>query len=200
LTHAEIASAALAIVDRDGLAALSMRTVADELGMGAMSLYRYVTDREHIERLAVDLVLSEVDTDLPARLGWRARVTTLVLRARAAADAHPAILPLLLVHRSTSEHATRWGEAMLRTLADAGFAGTKRVIAFRSLLSYLFGALQVARLSALSGSGTRALGELPEDKFPMLVETARHAQRIDPDSEFLQGLAVVLRGLERRTG
>lgn len=195
LTTEDIAAAALTIVDRDGLDALSMRSVAEELGMGTMSLYRYVSDREHLERLIVDCVLREVDTSLPPRLGWRARVTTLIERARAAVVQHPATIPLLLVHRSSSEHSTRWGEAVLSELADAGFSGTKRVIAFRTLLAYLIGALQLAHLSALAGAGTRALAQLPAAEYPILSETARHAQRLDPETEFKQGLALVIHGL-----
>jgi AcrR family transcriptional regulator len=172
-----------------------MRSVAEELGVGTMSLYRYVSDREQLELWLVDRVLREVDTRLSARLGWRARLTVLMERAREAVIAHPAIIPLLPVHRASSEHSTRWGEAVLRVLADAGFTGTRRVIAFRTLLAYLIGALQLGHLGALSGAGTRALAALPESDYPMLSETARHAQRIDADAEFNQGLAIVLAGL-----
>jgi AcrR family transcriptional regulator len=192
----DIAAAALGVAEREGLAGLSMRSVAEALGMGTMSLYRYVTDREHVERLMVDNVLSLVDIELSSRLGWRARVTTLLERARDAASAHATIVPLFVKHRSTSEHSTRWGEAMLRELADAGFSGTRRVVAFRTLVAYLLGSLQLAHLGSLAGEGTRRFAELPLDKYPVLAETARHAQRVDPDTEFRQGLAVILRGLE----
>jgi AcrR family transcriptional regulator len=66
LTHAQVASAALAVIDRDGLPALSMRAVAKDLGMSTMALYRYVDDREELEGLVVELVLSAVDTGPPA--------------------------------------------------------------------------------------------------------------------------------------
>ena len=196
LSTVDIAAAALTIADRDGLAALSMRSVADELGMGTMSLYRYVADREQVEQLVVDLVLSGVDTNLQPRTGWRTRVTILAERARAAVIAHPAVVPLLLTHRSSSEHSTRWGEAVLRVLADAGFNGTRRVIAFRAVLAYVIGALQLSHLGPLAGAGTQALAALPESKYPTLAETARHAQRVDPDTEFRQGLAALLRGID----
>lgn len=197
LSDDDIATAALAIVDRDGLAALSMRSVADELGVGTMSLYRYVSNREQLEAWIVDRVLRTVDTSLAARRGWRTRVTALMERSRDAVLAHPATIPLLLVHRASSEHSTRWGEAVLRELRDAGFSGARRVIAFRTLLAYLIGALQLGQLSALAGDGTRELAALPADDYPVLTETARHAQRIDADAEFRQGLAVVLQGLSR---
>jgi AcrR family transcriptional regulator len=195
LAASDIAAAALAILDREGLAALSMRSVAEELGMATMSLYRYVTDRAHLEQLAVERVLSEVATELPARLAWRKRVTLLCERVRSAVAAHPSIVPLSLLHRHTSASSQRWAEALLGVLTEAGFSGAARVIAFRSVLSYLVGVLQVEHLGPLAGSGTRALAQLPEAAYPLLVETARQAQKIEPDSEFRLGLAIVLRGL-----
>jgi AcrR family transcriptional regulator len=196
LAASDIAAAALAILDREGLAALSMRSVAEELGMATMSLYRYVTDRAHLEQLAVERVLSEVATELPARLAWRKRVTLLCERVRSAVAAHPSIVPLTLLHRHTSASSQRWAEALLGVLTEAGFSGAARVIAFRSVLSYLVGVLQVEHLGPLAGTGTRALAQLPEAVYPLLVETARQAQKIEPDSEFRLGLAIVLRGLQ----
>src|SRR5260370_32708785 len=52
-TNAAIAAAALAVLDRDGVAGLSMRSVAAELRVGTMSLYRYVSDRPELERLVL---------------------------------------------------------------------------------------------------------------------------------------------------
>ena len=65
LTPDQLASAALAVLDREGLAGLSMRAVAKELGMSTMALYRYVDDREELEGLVVERVLSAVDTTPP---------------------------------------------------------------------------------------------------------------------------------------
>lgn len=78
LTSTRIATAAIAVVDRDGLDALSMRTVAGELGMGTMSLYRYVADRAELEQLVVDEVLARIDLTTSARASWRTQVIQLV--------------------------------------------------------------------------------------------------------------------------
>jgi AcrR family transcriptional regulator len=195
LTPRAIAAAALRIVDRDGLALLSMRAVADELGVGAMSLYRYVEGRDELEGLVVEEVLREVDTEVPAEMAWRARVTTLADRVRSAVRLHPGVLPLLLTRRHRSESSIRWGEAVMRALADGGFEGKDRALAFRALLSYLIGAVQVEHFGPLSGPGTAALARLPPAQFPFLSDTARHAQRIDSRQEFLSGLEAVLAGL-----
>ncbi|MGA6162123.1 TetR/AcrR family transcriptional regulator [Amycolatopsis magusensis] len=195
LTPARIATAALAVLDRDGLAALSMRAVAGELGMGTMSLYRYVEDRDQLEGLIVELVLGGIDLELPPRASWRGRLTTLAERMRAAVGGHPAVVPLLLTHRHRAPSSARWGEAVLGVLTDAGFTGKRRVVAFRVLIGYLLGALQAEHLGPLSGPGTDALAALPPAEFPWLSETARDARRLGADEEFRGGLAVVLQGM-----
>lgn len=197
LTHDAIAAAALELVDREGLAALSMRTVASELGVGAMSLYRYVEHRGQLEALMVERVLGAVDVSIPrTAIGWRASLVLLVDRAREAVAEHPAIVPLLLVHRHTSRSSRAWGEAVLGVLDDAGFAADARVIGFRSLVSYVLGAVQVEHYGSLAGAGTAALAESPTE-FPLLAETARRARKISVEREFHRGLDVVLDGLER---
>ncbi|HEY3869156.1 MAG TPA: TetR/AcrR family transcriptional regulator C-terminal domain-containing protein [Actinocrinis sp.] len=197
LTEAEVSSAALAVLDGSGLAALSMRAVAQRLGMGTMSLYRYVQSRQQLEGLIVELVLSGIDLDLgPAARGpWQDRLGLLMARARAAAAEHPNCVPLLLTHRHSAAGSRDWGEALLGALTDGGFAGVRRVAAFRALLSYLIGALQVEHLGPLSGPGTAALAGLPQDAYPLLSATARDASALAPEAEFRQGLDLLLAGL-----
>jgi hypothetical protein len=122
-------------------------------------------------------------------------VTILVERQRAAVRAHPNAVPLLLARRHDSPAALRWTEAMLGALRRAGFTGARRVIAQRTVVSYLLGALQTEHFSALSGAGTAAMAELPVEDYPLLTQTARDARRVSADEEFRQGLAAVLRGL-----
>jgi AcrR family transcriptional regulator len=195
LSRSGIAEAAVAVIARDGLAALSMRTVAAELDVGAMSLYRYVESREELESLVVDLVLGAVDPELPKRASWPKRVTILLERVRAAVGENAFVLPLVLARRHTNEGALRWAEVLLGVLAGAGFEGKARAIAFRTLLSYTIGAIQVEHFGPLSGTGTSALAALPRARYPFLAQTASHARRIAPDEEFRRGLDVVLRGL-----
>lgn len=195
LTPARIATAALAVIDRSGLDALSMRAVATELGMGTMSLYRYVDDRGEVEALVVDLVLQGGDGAPPPGSAHH-RLSALADRVRVAVSGHPGVVPLLLTHRHRAPSSVRWGESVLTVLTEAGFTGTRRVVAFRAFLSYVFGALQVERLGPLEGAGTAALAALPADEFPILTRTARDAGSVGSEQEFRQGLDIVLRGLE----
>lgn len=197
LTPDRLASAALAVLDRDGLAGLSMRTVAKELGMSTMALYRYVADREELERLVVEFALGAVDTGAPpADLPWRERVEVMVRRLRDTLRTHPSVIPLSVTHRHHSRAVLRWSEAVLGILTDAGFAGERRVVALRSLVAYVNGALQLARLGSLSGAGTVAISALDPEEFPLMAATAHSAQGVDAEREFFGGLAVLLRGLE----
>ncbi|MGV0851035.1 TetR/AcrR family transcriptional regulator [Mycolicibacterium phlei] len=195
LTHRQIAAAALEVVDTDGLAALSMRTVARRLDIGTMSLYRYVADRDGLEALVVDHVLETVDLRVPSGSA-RHRISVLAERVRGAAVQHPAVVPLVLAHRHRTPASMRWGEVVLRVLADAGYTGKRRVYAFRALLAYVFGALEVDHYSPLAGPGTRALADLPADEFPLLSQTATAAHGISAADEFRRGLEIVLRGLD----
>ncbi|MFC6019371.1 TetR/AcrR family transcriptional regulator C-terminal domain-containing protein [Plantactinospora solaniradicis] len=196
LSPVQLASAALAVIDRDGLVGLTMRAVAKELGMSTMALYRYVHDRAELEALVVELVLGAVDsTPPPPGPPWQARIEVMVGRVRAAVGAHPAVVPLTLTHRHRSPGVLRWSETVLGILTEAGLDGGRRVVALRGLLSYVVGAIQLEHLGALSGAGTTAIAELPQAEFPHLAETARSARRIGPDEEFGGGLDIILRGL-----
>jgi AcrR family transcriptional regulator len=195
LTDAAVATAALAVLDREGLPALSMRSVAAELGTGTMSLYRYVADREQLERLVLDLVLAGLDTTGPAGLPWDARIRVLAGRVRTAVSAHPAVTPLFLTHRHVLAALHRWGESVLAALTEAGLAGVDRVVAFRALVSYVVGALQAESLGPLAGTGTVVLAGLPVEEFPLLAATSSDARTLAPEEEFTRGLDALLRGL-----
>jgi len=200
LSTEKLAGAALAVIDRDGLAGLSMRAVAKELGMSTMALYRYVRDREELEGLVVDLVYAEVDPAPPPDGPWGERITTMAMRLRDAFGAHAAIIPLTLTHRHASTGSLCWGEAVAGILAEAGVTGPRAAIALRALIAYIIGAIQLEHLGPLAGEGTAAIAALPAGEFPHMAETARHARRIGPDEEFRGGLAAVLRGLGAAPG
>ncbi|MUL80428.1 MULTISPECIES: TetR/AcrR family transcriptional regulator [unclassified Mycolicibacterium] len=195
LSQTQVAAAALAVVDADGLAGLSMRAVARRLGMGTMSLYRYVADRDELESMVVDLVLDGIDPGLP-RGSARHQLTELAERVRIAAARHPAVAPLMLTHRHRSPASLRWGESVLGVLTAAGYDGKQRVYAFRAVLAYIFGSLQIEMLGSLTGPGTQALASLPAGDYPLLSQTAALARDIQPDEEFRRGFEILLRALD----
>jgi AcrR family transcriptional regulator len=196
LTDDQLVVAALAVVDREGLSALTMRAVARELGVATMGLYRYVADRQALETLVVDHVLRSVDLSLPEG-AWLDRVRVLLDRMRVAVARHPGIVPLVLRHRQAAPGSLRLIEAMLSVLADGGIEGADRVLAQRTLIGYLLGFLQNEHYAALSGPGTIAMSELSSEEYPLLARTAADARAVPPEEEFRRGLDIVLRGLTR---
>jgi AcrR family transcriptional regulator len=190
-----IAEAALRVLDAEGSAGLSMRTVASELGVGTMSLYRYVTDRDALEAAVVERVVGQVDLTLAPRLRWDKRIRSLLERVRAAVAEHPASIPLVVSRRHLERSSLQLGEVLLDALSEAGFTGKKRVVALRALLSYTIGALQFQHLGPLAGPGTEEIAQLPDADYPLLAETARNAKRVSSVEEFRGGLEILLRGL-----
>jgi AcrR family transcriptional regulator len=95
-THDEIAQAAMRIADTEGFDALSMRRLAAELDAGTMTLYHYVRTKDEVLTLLVDAVMGEIilgpDEPLPA--DWRAAMTTIANRSRAAVQRHAWILDM----------------------------------------------------------------------------------------------------------
>ncbi|MQY02054.1 TetR/AcrR family transcriptional regulator C-terminal domain-containing protein [Actinomadura macrotermitis] len=195
LTQSQIAAAALAVVDDDGLAALSMRAVAKRLGTSTMALYRYVQDRHELEGLIVELVFAGVDPVPPAAGTWQERVAEMARRVRAAIGAHPEAVPLTMIHRHSSPGLLRWSEGVLEILAGAGVTGAARVVALRTLTAQIIGAVQLERLGPLAGRGTDAIAALSPQEFPLMAETAREARSVGDDRVFERGLAALLRGL-----
>ncbi|WP_314616131.1 TetR/AcrR family transcriptional regulator [Streptomyces stackebrandtii] len=196
LTQDQLAAGALAVIDRDGLAALSMRTVAKELGMSPMGLYRYVSDRDELEELVVEHVLGSVDAGRPTTAtSWQERIEIMAGRLRDGVIAHPEAIPLTVLHRHRSLAGLRWSETVLGILTEAGIDGRRRVVALRALHGYVTGAIQLEHLGPLAGEGTAAIAALPAAGFPHLTETARSAGEVGPDEEFFGGLRLLLRGL-----
>ena len=88
LSRERVLGAAVALADRGGIGALSMRKLAQELGVEAMSLYHHVASKEAILDGIVDVVFGEID--LPTgEDGWRAAMRQRAISAREALRRHP---------------------------------------------------------------------------------------------------------------
>ncbi|MBO9534551.1 MAG: TetR/AcrR family transcriptional regulator C-terminal domain-containing protein [Solirubrobacteraceae bacterium] len=93
LTRDQIARAAVELVDAEGVEALSMRRIAQSLGVGTMTLYHYVANKDELLALIDDAVMSEMvipADEFPA--GWRERLTAIAVSTRALHRRHPWLL------------------------------------------------------------------------------------------------------------
>lgn len=195
LTEAQIAEAALTVLADDGLPDMSMRTVAQHLGVGAMSLYRYVDSRDALEALVVAHVFDELDTSPPKGKTWQLRATDLALRIRSVVVGHPAVVPLLVAKGHAAPAMIAWLEALLAVLRDAGFSADERVIAARTIGAHVIGAVLLSHLGPLSRRKDD-FASIPERTFPLVTEASRRAASFSPEFEFERGLAAVLAGLQ----
>ncbi len=133
---------ALALVDERGLAAMSMRAVAERVGLTSMALYPYVGGKDALLDGLVDLLHLELGTgyeeDLAA-IDWRQRLRALGRAVRALARAHPGAFPLLLT-RPSAGAAASWLTAALRgALHDAGLAEDRVPRLARMICAFLLG-------------------------------------------------------------
>jgi AcrR family transcriptional regulator len=95
LTRERIVDAALGLIDRDGISALTMRRVAEELGVRAPSLYNYVRSKDELLDAAGEVVLQHVDVSGFERLGWREALESWAWSYYEALAAHPNMVPHL---------------------------------------------------------------------------------------------------------
>ena len=133
---------ALALVDEQGLAAMSMRAVAERVGLTSMALYPYVGGKDALLDGLVDLLHLELGTaygDDPSGIDWRQRLRALGRAVRALARAHPGAYPLLLT-RPAAGALTSWLMAALRgTLHDAGVPDDRVPRLARMICAFLLG-------------------------------------------------------------
>ena len=206
ISRETIAAAALAIADRDGLEAVSMRAVAAALGVGTMSLYNHVRNKADLERVLLNAAAAPVGK---AEQGgpWETRVKSALRAIRTALERHPGVVPLLLKRPTTSEAALRPIEALLAALHDGGFRGAALVRAYHVLFGFLTGFVLTdltGRLAARRGRAVSevaaAVAELDPARFPHLIASAAIAPKAKPGEEFEYGLDAVLAGLRAVEG
>ena len=169
LSRESIIDAALAQIDERGLSGLSMRNLAKELDVEAMSLYRYVNGREDLLEGVVDLLMRDLIDSLQdaAGEGWQRFLQVTAHEVRRIAIEHPRAFPLV----ATRHPAAPWlrpplrsvevVEIFLSALLSAGFRDEQAVDAYRAFSSFLLGQLLLE--SAIRGAET-APAEEPLDE------------------------------------
>lgn len=198
----QLKKAALAIVDEQGLAALSMRSLAAAVGTGAMTLYNHVADRAELDALVVEAVMSGARWKSKKFDDWRDEVRVVATAIWRAGRAHPHAIPLILTRRSRSPALAGLSEALLHGLARSGRSHAELLVAFRAVSAFIAGMAQ----SELAGPMSVQAGELPRevidrfralppDRFPHLIEIATAARRSSAEREFRAALELIIAGL-----
>jgi AcrR family transcriptional regulator len=204
VTRERALTTAVALADAEGIGALTMRRLARELGVEAMSLYHHVANKDEILDGMVDLVFGEIE--LPADdADWHPAMRDRAISVRAALTRHPWAIGIM-ESRSTPGPATlQHHDAVIGCCRRAGFSVEMTAHAFSMIDSYIFGF--VLQEINLPFDDTDDLGEVVEsmmprpvaERYPNLVElTAEHI--LQPGyrygDEFEWGLQLLLAGLE----
>jgi AcrR family transcriptional regulator len=205
LTTERVLRAAVALADREGVGSLSMRRLARELGVEAMSLYHHVAGKPALLDGMVDLVFGEIE--LPVADGdWKAAMRRRAVSAREVLARHPWAIALMESRRTPGPANLRHHDAVLGCLRRAGFPVALTAHAYSILDAYIYGfALQEASLPFGTPEETAEVAAeimqgFPGDAYPHLTELAvEHVLQpgYDYGDEYAFGLELILDGLER---
>jgi AcrR family transcriptional regulator len=205
LNRERVLQGAIAIADTAGIGALTIRSLAHELGVKPMAIYYHVANKDEILDGIVDLVFAEIE--LPEADGdWRSELVRRASSARRVLSRHHWAIGLMESRKSPGPATLRHHDAVLGTLRKAGFTVEMTAHAYALLDSYVYGfALQEAALP-FSGADTAAevaepmMQQFPADAYPHLVElTTEYILQpgYDFGDEFDFGLDVILDALTR---
>ena len=214
LTRDRVVEAALRVMDEEGLDAVTMRRIAREVGVEAMSLYHYVRDKEDLLDGICTRVMQDFrfpDEDRPwievARDG--AREWRRVLRD------HPNVMAVWAERQRpmTDLEGLMPMEFALRVIGRAGINAREGVQVFNVLGGYIMGVVMM-EVGAMFSAGTTKGGQtthlhakmsddafaalVPEDRLPCIAAALPHFANCDPDQQFEFGLDLMLAGIEAR--
>lgn len=203
LSRDRVLRAAIGIADRDGIDALTMRRLADELGAGAMSVYYHVANKDEILDGIVEMVAGEMELP-PADLAWKVALKRAARSAHQVLIRHPWATALLLSGTRVSPARLRQMDAILGCLRGAGFSAEQTDLAYHVLDSHIVGfTLWLVGISAAMerlGPVSNVFELFDADALPHLAEHAhQHLRERGPDEPgvFDVGLDLILDGLER---
>jgi AcrR family transcriptional regulator len=215
LSRDRVLHAAIRLADQGGIEALTMRKLAQELGVEAMSLYNHVANKRDLVDGMVDLVVSEIE--LPSNAKWDTAIREYAISAHRILLSHPWAPSLVMsppTERITQSPRLRYVEWLLGRLREAGFSPELTYSAYHALDSHILG-FTLWQLG--HSAGAKALGEgkdlddlaasilqeLRAGDFPYLAEHAEQhlaAPKDDGAHEFEFGLDLILDGLKRAGG
>lgn len=207
LSRELVLTKALEVVDEEGLEALTMRRLGQELGRDPMSLYRYAENRAALLDGVSELVLNELPIE-PDDPDWKAQLRLIAHNLRSLALEHPNVVPLLVTRPLSTPLGLRpLGtlrplEQILSLLIGAGFTPAGALHVYRAYYGFLYGhilnELQEFVVDPEENEVLLRLGlhRLPAKEFPRLRALAPALAEYDGSAELDQGITILLSGLE----
>lgn len=207
LSRTRVLQAALRVVDDEGLDALTMRRLGEELRADPMSVYRHVDGKDALLDGLADTMWAEVPR--PPGQEWPDDLRTLARSVRGVIHRHHGAAPLV-IRRFLNRSALEVSHAYLDVLRRAGFRDSRAAEVLRSIVSFSVGyGLQEVSIVAIPGAPGQgegagreflvALGQsLPAGTPPHLVETAiALCADCDPEACFEFGLELIVQGVRQ---
>lgn len=209
LSRNKILAMALGIANEQGLDALTLRRLANQLNVAPMAIYRYFGNKEELLNEMFDYVSSLPDLEACSSENWHEEVCNAYAAVRENLVSHPGILPLLTQRYGVGEMTQRSTERVLQSLKRSGMDDEARARTNCALIAYTvgFAVLQSAvrhqqELAGIDSDeewralGTERLASLPAEDYPERVKLAPYIADIVSDKQFRFGLDLLLKNLD----
>jgi AcrR family transcriptional regulator len=210
LNRERVLRAAIALADARGAQELTMRKLAQELGVEAMSLYNHVANKDDLLDGMVDIVFGEIEAPAPGK-DWKAELRRRAVSTRDALNRHRWAIGEMEGRTTHGPNNLRLHDAVLGCLREAGFSVEMTVHAYSVQDAYIYGfVLQQSDMASetpedFAAEAQRQMRDYAEAlaDYPHLVEVVGgHVAEAgyDYEAEFLFGLEVILDRLEQLLG
>ncbi|MFB9267088.1 TetR/AcrR family transcriptional regulator [Bradyrhizobium erythrophlei] len=199
LSRERIAAAAMALVDREGLAALSTRRLGSELGCEAMSIYHHFPGKAHLMDALVDLMLKEAEVPMAEEWDWLERLRRAAHGFRTMALRHPKFFPFFATHRLNTASGVAFINGIIGILREAGFSDRDAATYFREIGYYLTGAAldETAGYAKGPSAAEPVSNEMIAAHFTHLAAAAPYFQPQHFQATFETGLEILLEGIRQ---
>lgn len=175
LSRERVLEGAVEVADVGGLGSLTIRSLAERLGVKPMSVYHYVAGKDEILDGIVDIVFGEID--LPSVGGnWRTELTRRAHSARAVLRRHPWAIPLLESRRAPGPANLAHHDAVLGTLRSAGFSRELTAHAYALLDAFVYGF--AVQETSLPFEGPDGVGDVAEPIMELMA-TGEYSHMVD---------------------
>jgi AcrR family transcriptional regulator len=189
-------------MDAHGTAALTMRRLAEELGMGTMALYRYFPSKRDLMDAAIEVAAPELELPEPGAAPWKEQLAGLARALFQAGLRHPSVARERFDRPLQSPGAMRVTDRAIALLLEAGLSKRDAVAAFKALLVHTLGAAAFAASEARPEVRRKAAkhhASVPAGELPAMAAVAGElTAALGGDQAFALGLTALLDGIERR--
>lgn len=183
---------AVRVLDDEGIGALSMRRIAEGLGVSSPSLYKHFRDLDDVLDAVTDAIVEEITSRHPEETGsWRHELAELARRYRETFGRHPHAAALLMRRPLRNESSMAGLDAVLQVLLDHGWNPPEATRALLLVESYAFG----AALTSVSAGFADAAGDA-HPALAMALAGSHPRLRLGTD-DFEHGLSMLLDGIDR---